>query len=108
MPSFLPRNSPANKVGRLRRRESALIQAIHHHTEMDRLIKLAENVRHFQLQVLKARKVITEPAADTQHSEQACAELNNIERETVKWQKMPNLEILSAYGFIGVINNQQP
>ncbi|WP_397383871.1 hypothetical protein [Prosthecobacter sp.] len=98
MPSYPPRNTPARQKGRLLRSESILRDAIEKSKDLKRLTKFAENVRHYHLQVLKARKVIAKPACDAQNDQRIQSELANIENETVQWQTMPVDEILLRYG----------
>jgi len=99
MPSFPPRSNPARQLRRLLESETILRDAIKKAHGLERLTKLAEKVRHYKLQVFKARKVIAQPAADSQRSENITAELANIEMETTRWEQIALLKILNHYGF---------
>lgn len=98
MPSYAPRNDPAKQRERLLRSESILRDAIEQFKDLERLTKLAEDVRHYHLQVLKARKVIAMPVSDAQNNERVQTELAHIKEKTAQWQTMPACDILLRYG----------
>lgn len=97
LPNFPPRQTPTIKRRMLQRREENLARALKATHPVQTLLRLAEEVRHAQLQVLKGRHKILEPAKTEEATVAVLRELERIAEDARLWQDMTAEEILSRY-----------
>jgi hypothetical protein len=93
----IPRTGTYKQRDLLKQREQGLMRALKANTSPAQMTKAAEDVRHAQLQVLKAQLKVLEPASADELTDERLAQLESIQRKMNQWNNLTVEQIFDLY-----------